>query len=95
MENYFFYRWINFKNRAFREEDGMLIIENSQLPDELQYDIFQNFLFKDISKVFFKNFSFPILQAPHKHSFFTSTIHVYNQFMTDLLKNMEPRYVDP
>ena len=40
MENYFFYRWINFKNRAFREEDSMLIIENAQLPDELQYDIF-------------------------------------------------------
>lgn len=99
IEEYFDYRWINDKNQAVSCETDIKLLE--QLPTDVKRKIYSDFLFKTFIYNFKKFFDFPKETANKDdtiridYSFFTWNDVQYQNFMIDILKNLEPRIFSP
>lgn len=69
IEEYFDYKWENDKNQAFKEKQDMDMF--SQLPADVQVEIYNKYLFKNFLTAFAKVFSFQKIDNPNRYAFFT------------------------
>ena len=87
IEVFFDYKWEHDKNAAFQDEVDLQLF--SQLPDEVQVQIYNKYLFERFLQSFAKVFTFPRLNCPHRYAFYTWTDQIYRAFMVQVLQNLE------
>lgn len=66
----------------------------SQLPGDVQVEIYNKYLFERFLCSFAKVFTFPRLNCPHRYAFYTWTDQGYRAFMLQILQNLECRHED-
>jgi len=88
IEDFMEYRWLNDKNQAVSDDKDRELI--SQLPLEIEQQIYSNFMFKNFLKNFSRYFSIENRKSPQCHSYYTWENSEYQGFMIQLLQFLEP-----
>ena len=91
LESYFNYKWAKDRNLAFVEEHDIAMY--SQLPDETQFKLYQEFLFSDFLKSHKEYLTFEKKHSNLKCNFYNWSDQLYSQFMMGLLQCLEPRRI--
>ena len=84
IENYFLYRWANDRNQT-QDETGHRFMD--ELPQEVQDEIMNSFLYKSFIKAF--KFSIP-KNGEHEHSRYTWSNQNFRDMMIGLMQSLEP-----
>lgn len=96
-EKYFEYYWKNNKNYAIASEDDFAIL--SELPQEIQSNIYKDFLFQDFITLFKVHFIFAKPDNMQDNSgivkYFDWADKQYSSFMISFLQALEPRFFEP
>jgi len=82
IEEFFDYKWQNDKNLAIMNDDDQTILQ--QMPEEIQLEIYTNFLFKTFLSRFRYYFKIENTFSHRKHAFFNWKDKEYYNFMTDV-----------
>ena len=90
IEQYFIYRWFNYKNICLKDKYGSDLFE--QMPDSVQLCIFQDYLYEEFIKVFHRFFTIKNVFSKHQHSYYRWENANYVTFMIEILSELEPIY---
>ena len=88
IESYFEYYWANDKLISIAEESDNRFYD--ELPNDIQQEIFKNFLFRPFINAFKRLFVIR-KNLKYKHSYYKWTDDQYSEFMILLMKTLEPR----
>lgn len=83
IEAFFDYKWEHDKNQAFKDEHEILMF--TQLPPEVQVQMYNQYLFQTFLTAFSKVFSFQKVENPNRYAFYTWSDQNYRNFMLDVL----------
>lgn len=95
LETYFDYFWKNDRNYAIKSEEDQRFMD--ELPNNIQTDIYKDFLFQDFLQLFKVHFQFTKPQSnnqkdPFDFDFYHWRDASYSTFMIALLQGLEPRF---
>jgi hypothetical protein len=89
IEEFFDHKWQHDKNLAIMHPDDQDLLE--QLPNEIQLQIYRDFLFRSFLKSFKRYFTIENVGAHARaHTHYTWAEKEYSSFMTAIFKALEP-----
>lgn len=69
IESYFKFKWMHDKNQALRDKDDLEIFD--QIPDEIQDNVYEKFLYSDFLADYRKYFIFEKKFSEHRHNYYS------------------------
>lgn len=88
IEAFFEHKWKFDKNNSFHDQVDLNIL--IQLPHQIQYQIFHEFLFIDFFAAFKQIFTFQKRMSLQSYAYFTWKDDEYSSYMSDLVQKLCP-----